>query len=930
MQETYYYKDVKIPPKLVGVIDHMSDVENYREELHNLGSQWDLLTILGQMSGTGTDMTGTRHGFQRLTSELLSQLGLETLKKTIQEIGSKAQVAVDVVIRNLFERTADIGFLATDDDIRDFLRFVTDLNAQIDAAGEPEPDGDKAASLLQIRSEQVGKMVARFQEYVAKYSVYFNIILLDIEGNVLVQLDDENDISHSSDPLIQEALNTNAEYVEVFRKSDLLQAEQNSLLYAYRVTENNDPDSSPLGVLCLCFRFENEMEGIFKNLRSKGDWSVMTLLDKSGTVIASSDPHHLPLGAQMHVDLDAEFTMPRFAGRQYLAKTCPTKGYQGFFGLGWYGHVMVPIEQAFGAGGSSGMQKNVEQEILDAVMSDPRLFSKNLRSIPVQADHIQRELERTVWNGNVRESDAQSKVLLWNISDAGARTKMVFEQSIGNLHETVVGGILNDVEFQAALAVDIMDRNLYERANDCRWWALTSAFRKILSQPEISTLDAETISSILAYINGLYTVYTNLFVYDLSGRILAVSDPAQAGLAGTALANDWVRKTLSLRDSQSYSVSPFEATGLYEDRHTYIYGAAITAFNAPDTCVGGIGIVFDSEPQFREMLLDSLPRNGSGDVVDGCFGIFADSRGKVVSSTNKDIQVGGVLDIDPDFFALPRGEGSSSILEYHGHYYAVGAQTSSGYREYKVDDGYLNDIIGLVFVPLAENTERSSKKHRRREVGMGVSNSRGSGEDCLELATFYIGDKWLGINADHVREAINSEGITTIPGAHPFVIGKIMYNDLLIPVIDIRTQLNMPAMDFDMDAPIVVAQAGPTNIGLVVDALGEIPEVCMERVDTGHSILDSRESYIDCIIKPDKQSGSKELLVIIDPAKLIQAIVRSGTGAANGAANGTKNGVASEKTNGQANGTTKGTTSSNAHDATNDASGLKELAKATA
>jgi len=37
---------------------------------------------------------------------------------------AKAQVAVDIVIRNLFERTADIGFLATDDDIREFIRFV--------------------------------------------------------------------------------------------------------------------------------------------------------------------------------------------------------------------------------------------------------------------------------------------------------------------------------------------------------------------------------------------------------------------------------------------------------------------------------------------------------------------------------------------------------------------------------------------------------------------------------------------------------------------------------------------------------------------------------------------------------------------------------------------------------------------------------------
>jgi hypothetical protein len=486
MNNLMQYKDVEIPSELSGLIGYMIDVEGYREELHNLGNQWDLLTILGQMSGTGTDMTGTRKGFQRLTSELLGQLGLETLKKVVQEIDSKAQVAVDIVIRNLFERTADIGFLATDDDIREFLVEVSGLVRQM--AG-PGVTADQLAELEELRAGHVERIVARFQEYVAKYSVYFNIILMDTEGQVLAQLDPDNDVRESGDPLINEALVTTGEYVEIFRRSDLIRSGEESLIYAYRVTETNDPESEPLGVLCLCFRFKNEMEGVFRNLGKEGEWSVMTLLDKTGRVIASSDEHHIPMGAMLDFDLDAKFKVMQFAGREYLAATCATKGYQGFFGLGWFGHVMIPLEHAFAR--TLDMNQSVKQSVLEAVMNDPRLFSRELRSIPLQAEHIQRELERTVWNGNVRESDGQSKVLLWNISDAGARTKMVFEQSIGNLHETVVSGILNDVEFQASLAVDIMDRNLYERANDCRWWALTSAFRKILSQQEISTLDAE-------------------------------------------------------------------------------------------------------------------------------------------------------------------------------------------------------------------------------------------------------------------------------------------------------------------------------------------------------------------------------------------------------------------------------------------------------
>jgi chemotaxis signal transduction protein len=501
------------------------------------------------------------------------------------------------------------------------------------------------------------------------------------------------------------------------------------------------------------------------------------------------------------------------------------------------------------------------------------LFSEDLRSIPVQADYIQHELERTVWNGNVRESDGQSKVLLWNISDAGARTKRVFEQSIGNLHETVVNGILNDVEFQAALAVDIMDRNLYERANDCRWWALTSAFRQTLSQPEISIRDAEGISAILTYINGLYTVYSNLFVYDSNGRILAVSKQSESRILGTVLSDDWVRETFSLENSQNYSVSPFKSTPLYGDRHTYIYGAAITSIHNENNCVGGIGIVFDSEPQFREMLLDSLPRSEKCGVLDGCFGIFADRRGRVISSTSGRFPVGESLDIDPAFFALPKGEGTSKIIAYHGYYYAVGSRVSAGYREYKVDDRYVNDVIGMVFVPLAEVAEQAKKVHRRLEMGMGAGNARAGGQECMELATFYIGNKWLGINAVKVREAVNSDGITTLPGADDFVIGTIMNNNKIITVIDIRTQLRLPREEFDSTAPIVVVEIESECVGLVVDALGEIPEVSMTRVTSGKNFLASPDSYIECIIKPAENSDQKELLVVIDPTRMLKMLM---------------------------------------------------------
>ena len=884
MEQSYVYKDVRVPEVLRGIINHIGEVESYREELHNLGNQWDLLTILGQMGGTGTDMSGTREGFAKLTSELLAQLGLETLKKTVQDMGAKAQVAVDIVIRNLFERTADIGFLATDDDIRDFITSCS--THQGEAGGTPftedivENGGQDAACAKLSKEGSAGltpraHLLKRFQEYVATYSVYFNIILLDDKGRVLLQLDKDNPVRTSWDPLILEALTTTVEYVEVFRQSDLVPGSDKSLIYAYRITESNDKDSRSLGVLCLCFRFENEMEGIFANLRGEHDWSVMTILDKTGAVIASSDIHHIPLGARLPMAVNEGFRVVRFAGRSYLAKTCATKGYQGFFGLGWFGHVMLPLAHAFEQSGARDLRSRVGEEILRAVLDDPRLFSEALRSIPVQAERIQRELERTVWNGNVRETDSRSKVLLWNISDAGARTKQVFEQSINNLHETVVSAILDDVEFQAALSVDIMDRNLYERANDCRWWALTTAFRRILAQPAISDADARTIAGILGYINGLYTVYTNLFVYDRQGRILAVSNPSEGHLAGSAINADWMRRTLALGHSQQYSVSPFEKTRFYGNRPTYIYGAVITSLDRPDEAVGGIGIVFDSEPQFKAMLQDSLPRDERGAVVQGCFGVFADRDRSIISSTDAGHAVGTTLRVDEAFFALKPGDGRGSIIVYLDHYSAVGARCGSGYREFKVKDGYDNDVIGMVFVPLASVSEaKGEARPQERRASIQVSRTRTGGKDCIEVASFFIGDRWLGINADHVLEAINPEGITIIPGAHKFVVGKVFYHGDPIPVVDIRQELRLPPKDINLETQIVVAKAGATKVGLLVDGLGEIPEVCLDRVEMANGLLDSQENYVECVIKPEPQSAGGNMLVVLDPERLVRYLVK--------------------------------------------------------
>lgn len=859
------YKGVEIEDGLRPFIRHMDSVEEYREMLQSLQSVWDNLTLLGQLSGTGTDMSDTRKAFSALTASLINNLAVETRRKVVLEMTSKAQVAVDIMVRNLFERTADIGFLATDDDIRAFGGFAAE-------------HGENALQREEMRNRRQA-LVERFREYVRKYSVYRNIIFLDPKGKVLAQLDGDNAVESSSDALIRESLTTSAAYVETFRKSDLEPDQPVSLIYSYRVTTADG--TTPLGVLCLCFRFENETARIFADLKSPGDWSTIALLDAQGRVIASSDAYHLPVGAPLESVLDQDCRVVQFAGREYLATTRATHGYQGYMGPGWSGHVMVPIDKAFARDDNHRLAQ-VEDRVLTSVMSSPTLFSAGLRRIPEQAEKIQRELNRSVWNGNVRQSSdrravnpAFSKILLWEIGNTGLKTQDVFERSIGNLHETVVSSILGDSEFLASLAINIMDRNLYERSDDCRWWAQTTAFREALAGGDEGS--GEQIAAILAYINGLYTVYTNLMVFDAAGNVVAVSNPEFRECVGKPVGEEWVRRTLALKTTQDYAVSQFEPTPLYQGHSTYIYAAAIRAPGDAERVVGGIGIVFDSTPQFSAMLHDALPRDEHGEVSPGCFGVFVDGSRRVIAASSEQVRVGDVLPVDEAFVSAKAAHGFSSIVEHDGRYYAVGSKMSSGYREYKgPDDAYRNELAALVFIPLGPVTAAGTGYSGRRESMRLPHRVQGRANGTTtEIATFYIGEEWFGIPSAQVVEAIEASDITPLPGMPAYVTGVVMYSGNPILIFDLKDHLHFgkPVNPLEYRQIVVVRDGEDEHFGVLVHRLGEIPEVANDRIEAVDNLFPGEHVLADCLVKPDVSDPAGGILVTLSTKRIRHKLI---------------------------------------------------------
>ena len=837
-------------------LPYMPAVSKCERSLHDLNFAWRLIESTAKMvcpteaKTILPTMKATREGFNQLEKKLITNLAQENVTKAVQEMQFKAQVIIDIVVRNLFERTVDVGFLAMDDAIRD---FILDDERDVDA----------------IR--------VRLQDYRNKYTVYDEILILNTQGKVLANLDQSNLVRQSYDLLLAATLDSDT-YVESFQQSDLRATQQRSLIYSRKII--HPEDGSAIGVLCLCFPHAVEMSGVFAGLHKAADRSVMLMLDASGEVISSSDEYHIPTGRKMQIALDGAYQIVSYAGRDYFAKTCAAQNYQGYSGPGWLGHVMIPCEAAFRSQ-ELDILSSLDAATLAGIMSHAKTFCPPLHDVSVSAEAINLALRRVVWNGKNMSAGQDSdllrlKSILQEISQTGDETSRVFKDSIHDLYGTVVSSGLQDAQFISRLMIDIMDRNLYERANDCCWWALTPDIQLLMADAfingEMGDDDTQVITRILESINALYTAYSRLVVFDTKGKIVAVSDLHKDGLQtiGRLMDPALTRKTLALADGQAYCVSGFESSWLYGDRPTYIYCAAI--FHPDDNrAVGGIGIVFDSEPEFQNILRSSLPKRS------GAFAAFIDRAGYVISSTHTDFPASSQLLLPAQIMQEKNGISAAQVLVHDQQYMMLGHTTSFGYREYKNTGDYQNDVLSVVFVSIGAATEISKQDAAWIYVDERPEHQKSKLNDTKEYATFMIDSEVFALPTDYVVEAVEIKRMRQASTLKPLIAGVLNYQDnsgappIFVPVVDMRNLLRAGRQGSEQNdenvGEIIITRRGKSTLGLLVSSLHDVLEFGSDQIDPPLDMFRSEPRFVSNLIKT---GGQNRMIQIVD----IESIMR--------------------------------------------------------
>ncbi len=180
--------------------------------------------------------------------------------------------------------------------------------------------------------------------------------------------------------------------------------------------------------------------------------------------------------------------------------------------------------------------------------------------------------------------------------------------------------------------IEIIDRNLFERSCDVRWWATDSAVVDALERPEDGT--ARRASQRLGVILSSYTVYLDLWVLDLDGKVVANGRPDRYTRARGMNAGHqpWFKDALATRDGGEFVVDDVRAHDALDGGQAATYATAIRAGGETDgKPIGVLAIFFDWEPQ-AEAVVKGVRLSDEEMARTRC--LLVDAAGRVIAASD--------------------------------------------------------------------------------------------------------------------------------------------------------------------------------------------------------------------------------------------------------------------------------------------------------
>lgn len=154
------------------------------------------------------------------------------------------------------------------------------------------------------------------------------------------------------------------------------------------------------------------------------------------------------------------------------------------------------------------------------------------------------------------------------------------------------------------------------------------------------------------------------------------------------------------------------------------------------------------------------------------------------------------------------------------------------------------------------------------ENAMSNDTATQTTQDDLQLVIFRLGAEEFGVPIMCVQEIVRvPELLTRVPRTPTFVEGVINLRGAVLPVIDQRTRLGLPALERNDRQRIMVFTLGEQRTGFIVDSVAEVLRVPRACLAPAPELSDAQSRMIREVAKLD---GEKRLVMLIDPQQLLR------------------------------------------------------------
>lgn len=98
----------------------------------------------------------------------------------------------------------------------------------------------------------------------------------------------------------------------------------------------------------------------------------------------------------------------------------------------------------------------------------------------------------------------------------------------------------------------------------------------------------------------------------------------------------------------------------------------------------------------------------------------------------------------------------------------------------------------------------------------------GTGNNVVELSTFYVGDALCGMDILRVQEINKLLDMTKVPQAPEYVKGILNLRGQIVTVIDLGRKLGLSLTHRSADTRNIIVSSKNEYIGLLVDKIGDV------------------------------------------------------------------------------------------------------------